>query len=672
MPGETGSGSGLRVRPVPHLITDLSELNAVVSDLLAQPNFVIDVETTFGNPHTNEVLWVGLGSRGSVYLIPVNHPLGYIDVPAHDEKRLPPEHERRVLANGELSKAKKKVHVPATYTPRLDQLSRGDVFAALEPLLFSDRGKIGQNTKFDLMSVAKYYGGRLPPGPYHDTIILTHLLDENRMTYGLKDLVMDWLDVPQYQRKSFYPNLGRSGVELEPVDEVAHYLAKDVRYTWLYWSNQFPRIAKNGLSQAYELEMSLYGVLMQMECNGFPVDSSRLAEVGQKLSEDIRAIEHDVWSIAGYQFPLTNLDTKRDLLFNPKKQGGQGLKPRSFTDKTNKAKLDKAALEYYAEKGNKLAQLFLDWSAMEKLRGTFIEGLGKHLIDERIHTSFKQHSTVTGRLSASEPNLQQIPARGAGAFVREMFVAEPGNTLVVADYDQIELRCAAYLSDDVNMIDVFVQGQDIHRAAAAAMYTVPMNDVTKEQRQAGKGQNFLTLYGGGAAKLSRTAGVDMQTAEMFIKRYYQQFPHLNAWKQRLVQDAKSRGRRDDPFRYPAYVDIPPFNRRRRLPDLYSPNEYDRYRGERQAVNAVVQGFASYIMKMALIDLAQVMSDYGARMLVTVHDEIVLSCPVDKAEAAKDALVSVMGSVSLDGSPILGAVPLVASADTGPSWAQAKG
>ncbi|NBZ97113.1 MAG: hypothetical protein EBR40_11965, partial [Proteobacteria bacterium] len=184
----TESGTGLRVRPVPHLITDLAELHAAVSYLLDQPAFVIDVETTFGNPHTNDVLWVGLGACGHVHLIPINHPLGYVDVPAHDERRLPPEHERRVLANGELSKARRKVHVPATYTPRLDQLSPGEVFGALEPLLFSDRGKIGQNTKFDLMSVSKYYGGRIPPGPYHDTIILTHLLDENRMTYGLKDL----------------------------------------------------------------------------------------------------------------------------------------------------------------------------------------------------------------------------------------------------------------------------------------------------------------------------------------------------------------------------------------------------------------------------------------------------------------------------------------------------
>lgn len=666
------NGSGLRVRPVPHLITTVGELRQAVSSLLEQSHFVIDVETTFGNPHTNEVLWVGLGSRAQVYLIPINHPLGYLDTPAHDEKRLPPDVERRLLANGEMSKAKRKYHVPATYTPRLDQLSAGEVFSELEPLLFSDLEKIGQNLKFDLMSVSKYYSGVIPPGPYHDTIIVTHLLDENRMTYGLKDLVFDWLDVPLHKRKAFYPNLGRSGVELEPVDEVARYLAKDVRYTWLYWCNQYPRLAKNDLMGAYKVEMDLYGVLMGIEKQGFPVDTSRLSEVGKKLSKDISGIEFEAWSIAGYQFPMSNLDTKRDLLFKSKREGGQGLKPRSFTEKTNRAQLNKASLEYYSDRGNRLASLFLEWAAMEKLRGTFVEGLGRHMIDGRIHTSFKQHATVTGRLSAAEPNLQQIPVRGAGAFVREMFVPEPGHTLVVADYDQIELRCAAYLSGDVNMIDVFVQGQDIHKAAAAAMYGVAMGDVSKEQRQAGKGQNFLTLYGGGAAKLARTAGVDMKTAEMFIQRYYQQFPHLDAWKDHLIKDAKSLGRRDDPFRYPPYVLIPPFGRRRRLPDLYSPHEYDRFRGERQAVNAVVQGFASYVMKLALIDLHLLMPQYGAKMLVTVHDEIVVSCPLSIASEVKDALASAMGSVSLDGRPILGDVPLLASADTGTSWGNAKG
>jgi len=454
---------GLRARAVPHLITTVGELKEAVASLMKLDHFVIDVETTFGNAHTNEVLWVGLGGRGQVHLIPINHPLGYVAVPPYKVKRLPPENERTVLKDGSLSKAKRTYTIPAQYTPKPEQLPPDVVFRELEPLLFSDKGKIGQNTKFDLISVSKYYGGRIPPGPYHDTIIVTHLLDENRITYDLKGVVMDWLDIHPSRRKAFYPNLGRSGVEKEPIDAVARYLAKDIRYTWLYWANQYPRLAKNGLQQAYDVEMELYGVLMEMECNGFPVDITQLASVGKELEQQIAAVEGRVWSIAGYQFPLSNTDTKRKLLFGPVSEGGQGLKPLSHTE-LGTPQSNRQMLEYYAER-NELAAEMLEWSKLEKLRGTFVVGLMQHLHDGRIHTSFKHHGTVTGRLSASTPNLQQIPSRGDGSFIREMFVPEPKHMLVVADYDQIELRCAAHLSQYRNMIDELQRTVDQLREA---------------------------------------------------------------------------------------------------------------------------------------------------------------------------------------------------------------
>lgn len=669
-------GPGLRTRAIPHLILTVGELREAVAALMKESHFVIDVETTSGvdpqgekiTAHNNEVLWVGLGARGKVYLIPINHPLGFMILPEHKVKRLPPEEERTTLKDGSLSKAKRTYTIPATYGPKLEQLAPDVVFAELEPLLFSDKGKIGQNTKFDLISVAKYYGGRIPPGPYHDTIIVTHMLDENRITYDLKTVVMDWLEIHPSRRKKFYPNLGKE-VESQPIDAIARYLAKDIRYTWLYWSNQYPRLAKNGLQQGYDVEMELYGVLMEMECNGFPINHGQLAAVGKELATQIAAVEGKAWSIAGYQFPLSNLDAKRKLLFSPVSEGGRGLRPLSHTDKGT-PQLDKNMLEFYAER-DELAAEMLEWSKLEKLRGTFVDGLTQHLHNGRIHTSFKHHGTVTGRLSASTPNLQQIPSRGDGSFIREMFVPEQGHMLVVADYDQIELRCAAYLSGDVAMIDVFKHGRDIHAAAAAAMYQVDPSQVTKDQRQAGKGQNFLTLYGGGEQKLARTAHVDVDTARAFIKRYYEQFPHLEEWKEQLVTDAKKRGKTNDPLRNPPYVLIPPYDRRRRLIDLYHPEKYPRLRAERQAVNAVVQGFASYVMKLALIDLRQPLADLGARMLVTVHDEIVVSSPILKAMDVQEVLERVMGSVSLNGTPIIGEVPLVASAGMGASWKAAK-
>lgn len=658
-----------RVRPL--LVLQPYQLQEAVDYLLQFPRFVIDLETTWGKTaHTNDVFWVGLAGPGRVYLIPCGHPKGRLLEAAHYEQHLPPENERKVLKNGELSQAKKKYLIPARFGPPPAQMYPGQVFSLLEPLLFSDRIKAGHNVKFDLLSAAKYYNGRIPPGPYDDSMLVTHVLDENRLQYDLKNTVMDWLRIPSAERKLFYPNLGRQGVENFSIDEAARYLAKDVRYSWLYLWNQRPRIARQRLDAAYDLEMSVYPVLMRMEQAGFPVNTAQLDLVGKELSQQIADTASAIWLLAGRRFDLTNVGMKRDALFLPKKEGGQGLKPLSFTEKTKVPQLNKATLEYYSET-NAMASLMLEWAALEKLNGTFVVGLNNHLINGRIHTNFNQHGTVTSRLSAHEPNLQQIPARGRGTIIRELFVAGPGKMLVVADYDQIELRCAAFLSEDPDMIQVFLEGQDIHAAAAAAMYQVPIEDVTPLQRQAGKGQNFLTLYGGGAGKLARVAGVSVQEAQAFIDRYYRQFKGLKSWKDVIVKEARSRGDRSEPFRKPPYVMIPPTRRRRRLPDLYSPYEYDRYRAERQAVNAVVQGFASNIMKLALIDLDLPTQKVGATMLCTVHDEIITQCDVDTVEEVKDIVTAIMSGVSFDGKPILGTVPLQVKASAGYTWAEAK-
>lgn len=670
----------MRRVPTPHLITTKTELESVVRQLLSYDAFVIDVETTFEGPHLNEIRWVGLASYGpQVYLIPIQHPHGRMLVPEHLEKRLPPDEDRKVLKSGLLSTAKREYRVPAVFEPAPTQMFAGEVFEVLEPLLFSDRQKIGHNLKFDLLSISKYYG-TIPPGPYHDTILITHLLNENLLEYGLKPTILDWFDVGVYQvdgkrvtnkhvREAFYPNVGKQGIENFAIDKVAQYLAQDVRYTWLLWSKRYPLLAKHSLEAAYSLEMNLYGVLMSMEKAGVTVNQQHMAHVKADLERQIRDIEVEVWRMAGAQFPLTNTNKKRDLLFLSKKEGGQGLKPLGYTPKDKKPILNQATLEKYRDT-NRLAALFLEWSELEKLRGTFIEGLSSHLIDGRVHTSFKQHSVVTGRLSASEPNLQQIPRESS---IRELFVAEQGYTFVVADYDQIELRCAAYLSQDPAMMQVFIEEQDIHSAAAAAMYNKPVEAVTPEERQAGKSQNFLTLYGGGAAKLARVAKVDVEQAEAFIERYYRMFPGLRNWKQAVVKEAMKRGDRNNlPASIP-YVVIPPVNRRRRLIDLYSVDQYERFRAERQAVNAIVQGFASNIMKQALVDMHTALPKY-AHMLLTVHDEVIVQTPLSQdVDKTMQIVTSVMSGVKCpQGLPILGNVPLVASANIGPSWAEAKG
>lgn len=654
--------------PSPLVVRTKSDLDAAVQHVSQFDTFVVDVETTIAHPKVNTVLWVGLAVPDRVVLIPMGHPLGRLISPATSEMVLPPEEERPVLKDGSLSKRKVRRTVPPVFGDPGKQLRPDVVFEALRPLLFSDRTKVGHNIKFDLESIAKYYGA-VPPGPYVDTVILTHVLDENLPRFGLKDLVMDWLRVPPNPkvRAEFYPNLGKRGVHEQPFDEVARYLAKDVWYTLLYYRRHLPLVlGQPDLSHTFDMEMSLYPVLLDMELTGIRIDTAALMEKGDQLRSERKYLEHQVWTLCGEQFPLSNPTDKRRWLFGTKASGGQGLKPLSYTEKKQEPRLDQATLEHYAPT-NDLARYMLEWSEKDKVIGTFIDGLSSKLVDDRLHTSFKQHGTVTGRLSSANPNLQQIPR---GDMIRETFVADSGCLLVVADYDQVELRCAAYLSQDPSMIEVFQKNRDIHSQAASAMLGVPLEDVTPEQRQVGKTQNFGTLYGAGPGKIAQVANCSLEQAEQFIDRYFQEFSGLAAWKVDMIMRARKTGRRDDAGKIP-YASIPPFGRRRRLPGLFSSDLKERSRAERQVINSIVQGFAANIMKLAMIDLHRRVQGLPYQILLNVHDELVVQAPEESVEDARRLVVECMESVTYNGVPVLGPVPLTADGGIGKSWAEAK-
>lgn len=662
------SGGGLR--PSPFVIRTLDQLHEALDHVSTYDEFVIDVETNFAHPKVNEISWVGLAVSDKVVLIPMGHPKGVLISPSYVEKRLPPEEERKTLKSGKLSNLKKSYTVPATFADPGPQLRQDVVFEALRPLLFSSRTKIGHNVKFDLESIAKYYQGEIPPGPYVDTILLTHVLDENLDRYGLKDLVMDWLRVPPNPdvRSKFYPNLGKTGVHEQPIDQVARYLAKDVWYTHLYYKEHMKILHKfEDLQETFRVEMALYPVLMDMELMGIKIDVDTLRKRGEELSSDRAAVAGKIWSICGEQFPISNPTMKRKYLFGSKKDGGQGLKPLTFTPKTNTPQLNQATLEHYAQE-NELASLMLEWTEKDKIIGTFIEGLTEKLVNGRLHTSFNQHRTVTGRLSSMNPNLQQIPR---GDVIRDTFVADDGFLLVVADYDQVELRCAAHLSNDPEMVRVFREGLDIHAQAAAAMLEVPLEDVTKDQRQVGKTQNFGTLYGAGPNKIAQVANCSMEQAQEFIARYFEQFAGLAQWKDRMIKNARNTGMRSGSGKIP-YAVVPPFGRHRRLPDLYAEEIKDRARAERQVINSIVQGFAANVMKLAMIDLREKLIDIPeVNILLNVHDELVIQAPSDMVEEAKSLVVNTMENVTYKDAPILGDVPLTAEAGIARCWSEAK-
>ena len=676
------------LRRLPHVLLTAEEIEAAVEDLLHEDYVVIDIETTFGRPRTNELRWVGLGAAGRTYLIPCGHPKGIQTRREHKVKTpaclaFPHDDERGLTKLGKPSMRMVDVTLLAEFAPPPKQLFPHEVCQLIQPLLFSDIAKVGHNVKFDLMSLAKYFGNVIPPGPYHDTIILRHCIHEDLLQYDLKSLTCEWFDIPYKQRAKFYPNLGKQGVDNFGLDQVARYLAKDLRYCWLIFQNWYPLLTKRGVKQVYDFEMELYPVIMDMEYQGFPVDPSAMGKVREELMNRQQSVQQDAWSIAGDQFSLSNPDVKRWVMFGEGEpvtgDAGyqlvtQGLSPRGRTEKTDRAQLTQEVLEFYAERGNHMAELLLEWSLMEKLRGTFIEGLTAHLRYPpiglpTIHTSFKQHGTVTGRLSAAEPNLQQLPR---GTLIRDLFVAPEGFTLIVADYDQVELRVAGYASQDSEMVRVFKEGQDIHKLAASAMMGIPIEQVTADQRQVGKTQNFGTLYGAGADKIAAVAGVSKRRAQKFIDNYFDMFPGLEDWKRKELRLARGRGDRADPLYQPPYVLIPPNGRRRRLPDLFHPDDWKKWRAERQAINAYVQGFASNIAKQAMIDLRPQLADTSASMIAQVHDELVVQVANSERDAVLALVERVMGGVQdPSGGPILGDVPLVASAAFGRSWAEAK-
>ena len=704
---------------VPHVLLAADEVRAAVRSLERRDSFVLDLETTMGTPISNRVRWVGLGSYAESYLIPVEHPKGIVLEREHAIKQArcllyPPEDPRHwTPVTHKPSFTMEDVKLPTIYAEPPAQIPAGDVADIIRPLLFSGRSKVGSNIKFDIQSMFKYYDA-MPPGPYHDTIVSRHILNEDLREYGLKPLTYSTFGWSVERRKS-YPDLGRQDVANFGLDEVARYLNKDLRYAWLIHQRDIKILARKNLRHVYDFEMSLYPVLIDMEYEGFPIDLTEMEAVKAKLMDDIHAVEEKVWAEVGDKFPLSNTEAKRWVMFgrralyaksqwatkgkfkpipvgtsNTVKLATQGLEPLSYTAKTadrldpreRVPQITKAVLDVYANTfGNPMANYLLEWSGLEKLRGTFIEGMSGFLQPhtdgtQRVHTGFKQHGTKTGRLSAAEPNPQQLPREVPGkASIRSLYVAGKGYLLIVADYDQVELRCAAYESGDPAMLTVFQRGEDIHRSAAAAMFSVDLEDVTEEMRAVGKTQNFAVLYGAGPARIAFVARCSIQRAKQLIRRYYHTFAGLEPWKARLLDRARKAGDFADQGAKPPHVVIPPIGRLRRLPLLYANHDGTRMHAERQAVNARIQGFASNIAKMAMIELHPKLQQFPApaRMLMQVHDEVVIRVDERYVFEALPLVVETMSGVkNAQGKPILGPVPLIVSAKVGYTWASAKG
>ena len=633
----------------------VSTLKTTSEDILRRSKDIIKARwaTTIAlDPMRNEVFWIGIATKGHSWAIPMGHPNGEIIVPEErgDGSTIPPPGYRKLLANGKESMAKARYHIPAVFSDPPVQLSRTEVFRELEPIFFDDTiVKIGHNIKFDARSIRKYYDDRLPAGPFIDTMIAQHVLNENLSEYSLDKLISK-----NFGGFNPYHRDGKIGAIITevPFSKAANYVHLDAKWTWHLYTVLWEKLKnKDELLACLRQDMEVIRVLMDMEDTGIPVNHRSMHKLGVELDKHLNDLLVNMMDYAPPGFNPDSSKHKQQLLFNKKREGGLGLKPTKFTEKGS-ASVDEESLRSLEAK-HPVVPMLIDWAETKKTKSTYVDGLLTKLHKGSLHPSFHLHRTATGRLSSSNPNLQNIPRDSS---VRSLFVAPEGYTLLVADYDQIELRVMCMFSGDQKMSEFFLTGADIHSGAAALVLGKDVTEVTPEERQLGKGVNFLTAYGGGPQKLARTTGIDEEHARYVIDQYYKQFSGITAWKRSVI---------DEGIKY-GYVKTLS-GRRRRLPDLRSDDFALRSRAERQAVNAVVQGSAADICKVAMIDAFKAFDGTEAKLLVQVHDELVVMVPEHMEESGIQTLVNAMG----DGN-IINGIPLKVSCHAAYNWSEAKG
>jgi len=402
-----------------------------------------------------------------------------------------------------------------------------------------------------------------------------------------------------------------------------------------------------------DLEMPLVPVLMRMAQAGITIDVDFFQAMRSRLKRELDQIQDEIYKLAGGDFNLNSPTQLRQLLFD--KLELPVLKKTKTGPST-----DASVLEELASMGHEIPRLMMEYRELEKLRSTYVDALPQLINPDtkRIHTSFNQTVAATGRLSSSDPNLQNIPIRtDLGREIRKGFVAAPGMTFLAVDYSQIELRVMAHFSGDDAFVTAFNEGIDVHRQTASVIFEVPVDDVTSEQRGQAKTVNFATLYGQGPFSLARQLGISREEAKEFIATYFERFAGVRDYLDAQVQMARDTG----------YVETL-MGRRRFVPELRAGNWNMRQFGERVAQNTPIQGTAADMMKKAMIDVQSALDESGteATILLQVHDELLLEVPDGEVDAVRDLVVEKMeGAVELS-------VPIVADWGVGKSWYDAKG
>ena len=544
---------------------------------------------------------------------------------------------------------KKAFYVPVP-TNREDAINLVKIF---KPLYENEEiVKVGQNIKYD-MEVLRNYGIELK-GPMFDTMIAHYVL-QPELRHNMDYMAEVYLN---YQTIHIEELIGERGKkqknmrDLSPTD-IYEYACEDADITLQLKNALEPKLKEAGVADLfYQMEMPLVNVLAEMELNGVRIDTEALKETSENFTKRMLDLEHQIHELAGEAFNVSSPKQVGDVLFDKLHIAEKPKKTKKGQFVTGEEELQKYAA------GNEIVTLILDYRGLKKLLGTYVDALPK-LINPRtghIHTSFNQTVTATGRLSSSDPNLQNIPVRGEdGKEIRKCFIPEDGCLFFSADYSQIELRVMAHLSGDKHMIEAFQHGYDIHAATAAKIYGKDMKDVTRDERTKAKRANFGIIYGITVFGLAERLGIDRSEARKLIDGYFTTFPQVYDYMEQAKATAREQG----------YVETF-FHRRRYLPDINSHNATVRGFAERNAINAPIQGSAADIIKVAMIRIYERFKreNIQSKMILQVHDELNFSVlPEEKEQVERIVMEEMQNAYPLR-------VPLIADGGWGKNWLEA--
>ena len=531
--------------------------------------------------------------------------------------------------------------------------------AALERLkhLLEDRSvlKVAQNLKFDWL-VALRFG--IDSRSFDDTMLMSYALDAGRGSQNLDGLADRWLGHKPMALKELTGS-GRSAIGFEQVDidRATAYAAERADVALRLWQVLKPRLAADGLVSVYErLERPMVPVLARMESRGIGVDRQILSRLSGDFAQGAAALEDEIQTLAGEEFNIGSPRQLGDILF-----GKMGL-PGGSKTKTGQWSTTAQVLEDLAAEGHELPRKIVDWRQLTKLKSTYTDALPGFIDPQtgRVHTSYALASTTTGRLSSSDPNLQNIPIRTAeGRKIRTAFIAEKGCKLVSADYSQIELRVLAHVADIDALKRAFADGMDIHAMTASEMFGVPVKDMPPEVRRRAKAINFGIIYGISAFGLANQLGIPRSEASDYIKTYFERFPGIKDYMDTTKAYARQHG----------YVETI-FGRRAHYPDITSSNPHTRSFNERAAINAPIQGSAADIIRRAMIKMDPALEDAGlaGRMLLQVHDELVFEVPDAEVEPTIALVTDIMRDAAMPAVAMK--VPLQVDARAADNWDEA--